>query len=133
MFLKKDNTSEYSPDLEHTTLQPGLPASSEDDSSIFNLPNAAPYRQVILTPSFLPRGKAPELQRCKIVHRNLILPSAPKPNGHSRDFLHAILSYDTDVVDFLHHENPQLGPGSNQQPCDKPTMPPNWLKQYAHV
>ncbi|GFT94877.1 hypothetical protein TNCV_1471851 [Trichonephila clavipes] len=80
----------------------------------------------MFTPSFLPRGRHLSFDDVKFHLGILILPRAPKPNGHSRDFLHVALSYYMDTVDILHRENP---PGSNpqhwvQNTSNKPTTPP---------
>ncbi|GFU68525.1 hypothetical protein TNCV_1989751 [Trichonephila clavipes] len=65
-------------------------------------------REVILTPSFLPRGRHLSSDDANLYY-DLILPRASKPNRHSRDLLHAV--YDMAAVDFLHHENPPTWAG----------------------
>ncbi|GFX43018.1 hypothetical protein TNCV_436341 [Trichonephila clavipes] len=49
--------------------------------------------QVILTLSFLPRGKHMSSDD-ENLYQDLLLPRASKPNRHSRDLLHAVQSYD---------------------------------------
>ncbi|GFV42331.1 hypothetical protein TNCV_3165621 [Trichonephila clavipes] len=66
--------------------------------------------QVILTHSFFPRERLLSSDDAKL-YLDLILPRASKPNRHSRDILHAVLSYDMTAVDFLHHENPPTWTG----------------------
>ncbi|GFT49459.1 hypothetical protein TNCV_3366571 [Trichonephila clavipes] len=71
--------------------------------------SAAPFRRyqlprVVLAPSFFSKGRHLSSADMKFVQRNLNLPRASKPNGHSKDLFHA-------AVDFLHSEYPDLGRG----------------------
>ncbi|GFV46493.1 hypothetical protein TNCV_3233801 [Trichonephila clavipes] len=59
-----------------------------------NNDSAAPYRRIPIAAvnfdsQFPPQRKAPELWRCEIVLKTLILLRAPKPNRHSRNRFHA--------------------------------------------
>ncbi|GFY19720.1 hypothetical protein TNCV_4648921 [Trichonephila clavipes] len=57
------------------------------------------------SPQVLPRRRHLSSDDANL-YQDFILPRAPKPNVHSRDLSHAVLSYDIAAVDFLHHENP---------------------------
>ncbi|GFX70118.1 transposable element Tc3 transposase [Trichonephila clavipes] len=69
--------------------------------------------------------------------RNLILQRAPNPNRHSRDLYYVAKSYDMDVIDFLHHENPTIWAGVNPANLGikgqhQTTTPPSRLIDEAH-
>ncbi|GFV99775.1 hypothetical protein TNCV_5081351 [Trichonephila clavipes] len=65
---------------------------------------------------------------------NLILPGAPKSNRHSMDLVHAAYSYDTDAIDFPHHENPPTWAGNiaaeGQRQTNYATQPENYYSLY---
>ncbi|GFW96648.1 hypothetical protein TNCV_2847051 [Trichonephila clavipes] len=48
---------------------------------------------------------------CGTLQADAICRRTPKPNGNSRELLHAPYSYDMDVVDFLHYANPPIWAG----------------------
>ncbi|GFW75048.1 hypothetical protein TNCV_447541 [Trichonephila clavipes] len=84
-----------------------------------------PIAAVILTPSFLYRGRHLSSDDANLYH-DLILPRASKPNRHSRDLLHTTWP----LLIFCIMEIHRLGPGSNPQhwvlkASDKPTTPPS--------
>ncbi|GFS60176.1 hypothetical protein TNCV_2826871 [Trichonephila clavipes] len=66
--------------------------------------------QVILTPSFLPRGRHLSSGGVNL-YQALIIPRTSKPNRHSRDLLHAVYSYNMVAVDFIHQKNPPTWAG----------------------
>ncbi|GFT22848.1 hypothetical protein TNCV_1856761 [Trichonephila clavipes] len=89
----------------HTQVKGTIP------QELVSLFSAAPYRryqllQVIFNDQISSQREAPELWLRKTVLRILILLRAPKRNRNSRDFSHAVYSYDMASVDCLHHESP---------------------------
>ncbi|GFW59992.1 hypothetical protein TNCV_4864471 [Trichonephila clavipes] len=101
-------------------LRIGIATFADIPQELVSLLSAAPFKryqlpQVILTPSFFPRGRHLSSVVSKFVLRNLILLSQTDTRG----IFHAIESYDMAVVDFLHQKNPptwaRLEPATNQR------------------
>ncbi|GFS67247.1 hypothetical protein TNCV_2902551 [Trichonephila clavipes] len=81
---------------------------------------ASPYWWIPITTGkfdvqFPLQRKTPELWGCETILRIFILPRTPKPNRHSKDFLHSAYSHAMAAVDFLYHGNPPTWTG------DEPT------------
>ncbi|GFY24366.1 hypothetical protein TNCV_1014151 [Trichonephila clavipes] len=79
-------------------------------------------------PIALPRGRHLSSDNANL-YQDLILPNASKPNRQS-------FTYDIAAVDFPHHENNRLGPGSNpqswvQKASDKLTTPLSRINLYG--